>query len=71
MKTQKRNMIENSKRYELLVLLKRSKKKKKLIADKEQMYVEEENRLGKVDFKIGNRWVQIPDRYVERSRDIR
>jgi hypothetical protein len=28
-----------------------------MIADKEQMDVEEENRLRKVDFNIGNRWV--------------
>jgi hypothetical protein len=40
-----------------------------MIADKEQMDVEEENRLRKVDFNIGNRWVQRQDRYIERSRD--
>ncbi len=40
-----------------------------MIADKEHMDVEEENGLRKVDFNIGNRWVQRQDRYIERSRD--
>ncbi len=66
---EKRLQMDMERKNMKYIFLNRSKKKKKVIADKEQINVEEENRLGRVDFNIGNRGVQRQNRYIERSRD--